>query len=35
MIQPMFTVSLVDSNGVLEAELLGTLEGDATAPPEA
>jgi len=35
MIQPMFTVSLVDNNGVLEAELLGTLEGDATAPPEA
>ncbi|REK23881.1 MAG: amino acid ABC transporter substrate-binding protein [Actinobacteria bacterium] len=34
MIQPMFTANLVDNDGTLEAVLLGTLEPDATAPPE-
>jgi branched-chain amino acid transport system substrate-binding protein len=34
MIQPMFTARLVDNGGTLEGELLGTLEPDATAPPE-
>jgi branched-chain amino acid transport system substrate-binding protein len=34
MIQPMFTARLVDNEGTLEGELLGTLEADATAPPE-
>ncbi|MFP5332811.1 MAG: substrate-binding domain-containing protein [Acidimicrobiia bacterium] len=35
MLQPMFTARLVDNNGTLEAELIGALEPDATAPPEA
>ncbi|MGA7271880.1 MAG: substrate-binding domain-containing protein [Acidimicrobiia bacterium] len=34
MLQPMFTVKLVDNNGTLEAELIDTLPPDATAPPE-
>ncbi len=34
MIQPMFTARLVDNGGTLEGELLGTLEPEATAPPE-
>lgn len=34
MIQPMFTARLVDNGGTLEAELLGTLDPEATAPPE-
>ena len=35
MLQPMFTARLVDNSGTLEAELIGTLDPDATAPPEA
>jgi branched-chain amino acid transport system substrate-binding protein len=35
MLQPMFTARLVDNNGTLEAELIGSLEADETAPPEA
>jgi branched-chain amino acid transport system substrate-binding protein len=34
MLQPMFTVRLVDNGGTLEAELIGTLDPEATAPPE-
>ena len=35
MIQPMFTVSLVDAgDGTFTAELIGTLDPEATAPPE-
>lgn len=34
MIQPMFTARLVDNGGTLEGELLGTLDPEATAPPE-
>jgi len=35
MLQPMFTARLIDNGGTLEAELIGSLEADATAPPEA
>ena len=36
MIQPMFTARLVDDgSGTLSAELIGTLEAEDTAPPEA
>lgn len=34
MIQPMFTARLLDNGGTLEAELIDTLDPDATAPPE-
>ncbi len=34
MIQPMFVVRLNAANGGFEAELLATLDGDVTAPPE-
>lgn len=34
MLQPMFTVRLVDNAGTLEAELIDTLDPEATAPPE-
>lgn len=34
MLQPMFTVKLVDNGGTLEAQLIDTLSPDATAPPE-
>lgn len=34
MVQPMFTVRLVDNAGTLEAELIDTLDPEATAPPE-
>ncbi|HLU31819.1 MAG TPA: substrate-binding domain-containing protein, partial [Acidimicrobiia bacterium] len=34
MLQPMFTVSLVDNGGEFEAELIDTLDPEATAPPE-
>lgn len=35
MLQPMFTARLVDNGGTLEAELIGSLEAEDTAPPEA
>ncbi|HVR33398.1 MAG TPA: substrate-binding domain-containing protein [Acidimicrobiia bacterium] len=35
MLQPMFTARLIDNGGTLEAELIGRLEADDTAPPEA
>jgi len=35
MLQPMFTVSLVESGDAFEAELIDTLDSEATAPPEA
>jgi branched-chain amino acid transport system substrate-binding protein len=35
MLQPMFTARLIDNGGTLEAELIGSLEADDTAPPEA
>jgi len=34
MLQPMFTVRLVDNSGTLEAELIGTLDPEDTAPVE-
>lgn len=34
MLQPMFTVSLVGGDGEYEAELIDTLDPEATAPPE-
>ncbi|NNF53601.1 MAG: substrate-binding domain-containing protein [Acidimicrobiales bacterium] len=34
MIQPMFTARLLDEDGTLVPELIGTLDPDATAPPE-
>lgn len=35
MLQPMFTVSLVEAGDGFDAELIDTLEPEATAPPEA
>ncbi len=34
MIQPMFTARLLDEDGTLVPELIGTLDPEATAPPE-